>query len=367
MPLLFITLLGLILAVNGCAMNHDSSSKTETYPDPWVASLLMGSKEPERSVLKSGYIAFSNPPSSGGLGCIRCHSLKRGEYFRIIPSAPNRPPLVAPSLYSAYAHLPGYVYNRIMNVEMAIRACLRYSKDQTFHVELRTMDALIYFVQALSLGQRVSSWGGKLPCLGCHSPKHAVPLYPERRPPTTLHAIPKRWTSQSPKRCLACHLHPWKLGGLTSLGFAYATKPAINPQKAEKSAKIALKNGSRLFWRTGNLKKRSCAGCHAPDPLKPFWRPYQAKDLAFAKTRTPLGPNGEVLTLSRRIRRCIDRHMGNDPAYQSQEARLSLEVYVASLAEGREFGLWGTPANAKLTGENHGFCVVQRTFPLPRP
>lgn len=313
--------------------------EAKTYPDPWVASLLEGAKEPYRSVLQSGYRAFVNPPSLGGLGCMRCHSLKRGEYLRILSNPQNQPPILVPTLYSAYAHLPGFVYNRVMNMESAIRACLRRS-ETTAHPEPKTMEALICFVQALSVGQRIATWGGELPCLGCHSPKHAVSLSQDPFRPATLHAMPKNWLSQRPKNCHACHLHPLKLGGLTSLGFAYATKPALNPQRAEKQTKAALEHGLRLFRGTSSPKRQSCAKCHETDPLKPFWRPFNAKDLSFAKTKTPLGPNGEVLTLSKRIQRCIDRYAGNDPAYRSQKARLALEVFIASLAEGREFSLW---------------------------
>lgn len=309
------------------------------YANPWIQSLVQSAKEPERSLLQAGYEAFAGPLQSGGLGCIRCHSLAGGEYFRVMPRDRTLPPLLVPTLYSAYAHLPGYVYNKPMNLEMAVRACLKRQPSYAAPGKPQAMEPLLYFIQALSSGQRIATEGGKLPCLGCHSPKHAAPLKPGYKPRSTLHAMPKRWVSQRPKNCQACHLHPWKLGGLTSLGFAIATNPSLNIPRAEKAMAATLGVGARLFHRKSPKSKTSCAACHPSDPLRPFWRAYRPKDLAFAKTRTPIGPNGEVLTLRKRILLCIHRRMGGDQTYTTPRALLALEVFVASLATGREFHL----------------------------
>lgn len=289
--------------------------------------------------MQAGYEAFASPLQSGGLGCIRCHSLAGGEYFRVIPRDQTLPPLLVPTLYSAYAHLPGYVYNKPMNLEMAIQACLKRQPPYSGPIKPLAMEPLLYFIQALSSGQRIATEGGKLPCLGCHSPNYAAQLKTGYKPRSTLHAIPKRWVSQRPKKCQACHLHPWKLGGLTSLGFAIATNPGLNTPRAEKAMAATLGVGTRLFLRKSPKNKASCVACHPFDPLRPFWRAYRPKDLAFAKTRTPIGPNGEVLTLRKRILLCVHYRMGGDQTYTTPQALLALEAFVASLATGREFRL----------------------------
>jgi len=103
--------------------------------------------------------------------------------------------------------------------------------------------------------------------------------------------------------------------------------------------------GERLFHRKSPKSETSCAACHPSDPLRPFWRAYRSKDLAFAKTRTPIGPNGEVLTLRKRILLCVHQRMGGDQTYTTPRALLALEAFVASLATGREFNL-GAPFRA---------------------
>ena len=338
MPFLLLILTFLALMSGGCA-SAQKEPIPKVYPDPWIQKLVQNTKEPGRSLLQAGYEAFANPPQSGGLGCIRCHSLKIGEYFRVIPRGQTLPPLLVPTLYSAYAHLPRYVYNKPMNLEMAVQACMERQGSRDLIGSQRALEPLLYFVQALSSGQRIDTEGGKLPCLGCHSPKHPVPLKPGTKPLSTLHALPKRWKSQRPKNCQACHLHPWKLGGLTSLGFVYATNPGLNLPRAEKSMASILEEGERMFYKKGAKGETSCAACHPSDPLQPFWRPYRPTDLAFAKTRTPVGSNGEVLTLRKRILRCIDRHMRGDMEYAAPKALLALEAFVTSLATGREFSL----------------------------
>ena len=259
----------------------------------------------------------------------------------MIPRGQTLSPLLVPTLYSAYAHLPGYVYNKPMNLEMAVQACLKRQPSYAAPRKPLAMEPLLYFIQALSSGQRISTEGGKLPCLGCHNPKHAAPMRPGHKPRSTLHTLPKRWVSQGPKNCQACHLHPWKLGGLTSLGFVQATNPGFNIPRAEKAMAATLGAGAHLFLRKSPKNKTSCAACHPSDPLQPFWRPYQPKDLAFAKTRTPIGPNGEVLTLKKRILLCIHHRMMGDAAYTTPQALLALEAFVTSLATGREFNLGG--------------------------
>lgn len=337
-PFLLLALTFFVLLSGGCASAKKKPSPL-AYPNPWIQSLVQTAKEPGRSLLQAGYKAFTSPPQSGGLGCIRCHSLAGGEYFRMIPRDRTLPPLLIPTLYSAYAHLPGYVYNRPMNLEMAVQACLKRQPSYAAPRKPRAMEPLLYFIQALSSGQRIATEGGKLPCLGCHSPKHSAQSKPGYKPHSTLHALPKRWVSQRLKNCQACHLHPWKLGGLTSLGFAIATNPGLNISRAEKAMTATSELGARLFLRKSPKNKTSCSACHPSDPLRPFLRPYRPKDLAFAKTRTPIGPNGEVLTLRKRILLCIHYRMGGDPTYATPQALLALEAFVASLATGREFRL----------------------------
>jgi hypothetical protein len=335
-PFFFLALTFFVLLSGGCASAQKKPSPL-AYANPWIQSLVQTAKEPGRSLLQAGYEAFASPPQSGGLGCIHCHSLASGEYFRVIPRDRTLPPLLVPTLYSAYAHLPGYVYNKPMNLEMAVQACMKRHSSYLPTEKPRVMEPLLYFIQALSSGQRIATEGGKLACLGCHSPKHAAPLKPGYKPRSTLHAMPKRWVSQRPKNCQACHLHPWKLGGLTSLGFAVATNPGLNIPRAEEAMAATLRVGTRLFRRKSPKSKTSCAACHPSDPLRPFWRAYRPKDLAFAKTRTPIGPNGEVLTLGKRILLCVHRRLGGDQTYTTPRALLALEVFVASLATGREF------------------------------